>query len=1033
MVKPFLTFEEDTDGDGIPDEDDLDDDNDGIPDTIECPNTTEIIDLGVDGTFEQLANVASNDAFNSNVTGGGWVNGVGSADTWVSPMPTTGTGVWGGLADGTPPSPDGGVFATARAAPESFYTDVDNLVVGATYELFFYHANTGIEGSTILGSDARWKIDFGAEVQYSTPLPYLGEGNQIWYAQTLIFTATATTQRLEFTGDIALDGGDGLTDNPGIDGIQLTFTGTLNCLDTDEDGVPDSRDLDSDNDGISDLLESGSDRALLDPDGNGVIDGLQFVDLDGDGLADALEALYGEDLGKTPRDSFTSGTPDYLNLDTDGDGIPDTVEARPTAGYLPNDGDVRDNDLDGDGILDIFDFNDLTIGTFGGNFSDPQDTDDAFPNADGVPDYLDTDSDGDGTDDRTEGGNLVIDIFYTDPDGSLIDPSADLPNEIGDSAEVAYREYCIPPVIDMPQDLTVCDSYTLPELAHGAYFGSPNGVGPLFPGHLVETSQVIYVYSELDNFPDCSSEHSFTLAINTFTAQAVFGPGQSYCNVATPEPLRARSESVATGSLSYQWQISRDSINYNNITEPAALEPEYTPESVEGDTWYRRVDTSILNGLECPVIGDAVKVTILPAIMLPEPEVTLIRCDAPDNPDTHRIALNEQEIIGGTGTYPQIVFMDDRGTPGDTSDDIVLQSGPSMEYFESSLEPKSIAILVIDDFGCEGRARASIEGRTPLNASLEIKEELCTGDNNASIQVDIDGGVPPYNINLDDGVPVSNTSSRVMYEDLSGDTEHWINIEDSNGCTLRLNAILAPSVDLSATLGVDYFCATGSPSLMNRVTVEMDPTLITDVIFRLDNDPTTDQLEPDFQNLTPGDHILSLTYRNGCVQEKEFSIKETRDLDLTLDTPGINTITAQASGGEGPYEYSFDNGTFGNVTAFTIWRTGTYTVSVRDSNGCEVKREVFLEFFPIQIPNFFTPDADGTNDGWTPTNLYQFPNARTRIFDRYGRQIYVLSNKDKWDGTYESQEVPSGDYWYILTLNSTLDGREFIGHFTLYR
>ncbi|MDO4230165.1 MAG: T9SS type B sorting domain-containing protein, partial [Capnocytophaga sp.] len=58
---------------------------------------------------------------------------------------------------------------------------------------------------------------------------------------------------------------------------------------------------------------------------------------------------------------------------------------------------------------------------------------------------------------------------------------------------------------------------------------------------------------------------------------------------------------------------------------------------------------------------------------------------------------------------------------------------------------------------------------------------------------------------------------------------------------------------------------------------------------------------------------------------------------------------------------------------------------------------------------------------------------RTHIFDRYGRKLKTLSRDEAWDGIYNNQRVPTGDYWYILELNSNIDSRKFYGNFTLYR
>jgi len=199
-----LTDTVDTDGDGIIDGIDLDDDNDGILDTDDgC--RANILPSGVDGTFEALYDKAGEDEFNSNVTGGGWINDNGTADTWKSPMSTDGTGFTSGsggygFADGMPASPQGGIFAAAGSWTngESFYTEFNNLTVGEKYFITFFQAHAGADGETPIGENSRWKVTFGSETLYSPEMAYLGEGNQVWEKVTLVFTPTATEQRLTF-------------------------------------------------------------------------------------------------------------------------------------------------------------------------------------------------------------------------------------------------------------------------------------------------------------------------------------------------------------------------------------------------------------------------------------------------------------------------------------------------------------------------------------------------------------------------------------------------------------------------------------------------------------------------------------------------------------------------------------------------------------------------------------------------------------------------------------------------------------------
>ena len=52
----------------------------------------------------------------------------------------------------------------------------------------------------------------------------------------------------------------------------------------------------------------------------------------------------------------------------------------------------------------------------------------------------------------------------------------------------------------------------------------------------------------------------------------------------------------------------------------------------------------------------------------------------------------------------------------------------------------------------------------------------------------------------------------------------------------------------------------------------------------------------------------------------------------------------------------------------------------------------------IEISNFFTPNGDVMNDTWNIQNAEYFPDLTVKIYDRYGREVAVLSNVEGWDG-----------------------------------
>ncbi len=114
------------------------------------------------------------------------------------------------------------------------------------------------------------------------------------------------------------------------------------------------------------------------------------IDIDDDGIVNAFEDLNSDgdnDPATNPTDTDGDGIPDYLDIDSDDDGIPDNVEAQTTAGYIA----PGLSDADGNGLDDVYE-------NGGGVGIIPVDTD-----GDGLPDYVDLDSDNDGVLDMIEG------------------------------------------------------------------------------------------------------------------------------------------------------------------------------------------------------------------------------------------------------------------------------------------------------------------------------------------------------------------------------------------------------------------------------------------------------------------------------------------------------------------------------------------------------------------------------------------------------------------------------------------------------
>ena len=235
-------------------------------------------------------------------------------------------------------------------------------------------------------------------------------------------------------------------------------------FDQDGDGIANHLDLDSDNDGIPDVTEAGHGQ---DVNGDGFADCPSGVGVNG--LCDNLESSPDSGMSNYPLlntdGALIMGSddiPDFLDLDSDGDGKFDIDEVLVLAGLDGNgDGMIDDVvDPDGDGIMSIVDKDN---GVFGGPFVN---SDALGPDSDldGIPDVYDLedsgttpgDSDGDGVPDDVECNN-VNGWICQDIDGDGIpdymEPADADGDGIPDVFDLDDDNDCVPDTLESPLGL----------------------------------------------------------------------------------------------------------------------------------------------------------------------------------------------------------------------------------------------------------------------------------------------------------------------------------------------------------------------------------------------------------------------------------------------------------------------------------------------------------------------------------------------------------------------------------------------------
>ena len=146
-------------------------------------------------------------------------------------------------------------------------------------------------------------------------------------------------------------------------------------------------------------------------------------------------------------------------------------------------------------------------------------------------------------------------------------------------------------------------------------------------------------------------------------------------------------------------------------------------------------------------------------------------------------------------------------------------------------------------------------------------------------------------------------------------------------------------------------------------------------------------------------------------------------------------ITVNLQGGWGVYQYSLDDGPFQDSLEFDNVSLGVHTITIRDIKTMYSCQDVVIDNVQtIDYPHYFTPNGDGINDTWNIHGLYDQPNAKIYIFDRYGKLLKQISPQSTgWDGTYNGAELPSTDYWFTVDFIEQATSRQFKAHFSLKR
>ncbi|TDQ19607.1 gliding motility-associated-like protein [Algoriphagus boseongensis] len=269
---------------------------------------------------------------------------------------------------------------------------------------------------------------------------------------------------------------------------------------------------------------------------------------------------------------------------------------------------------------------------------------------------------------------------------------------------------------------------------------------------------------------------------------------------------------------------------------------------------------------------------------------------------------------------------------------------------------------------CIGSISAEVKTSPEIIYDFKQVVQPACGQNNGLLEVNFSGGTPPFTLEfLKNGVLVETTNSATstkIYQNLSPGS-YEVRIKDAN-CTKVLTQVLAdnPGIPISVAPLSDELCEGDIASIIPSVTTTGNAVLkwYKDAAA---TQPITSSATPDANGhvftinnstleLTVGGlkvgnykYYLVATGPGYCpIPPFEASIKVLSPITATVaktDEICFNasdgTIAVTATGADGSFEYSLNNGAFVSSNTFTGLAPGNYTVTIRSTgpNGCQAQ------------------------------------------------------------------------------------------------
>ncbi len=335
-------------------------------------------------------------------------------------------------------------------------------------------------------------------------------------------------------------------------------------------------------------------------------------------------------------------------------------------------------------------------------------------------------------------------------------------------------------------------------------------------------------------------------------------------------------------------------------------------------------------------------------------------------------------------------------------------------------------VRAIDADGCQGNFFVELTEPPAINLQAQNTGSTCFETDDGQLIILATGGRPGYAYRFN-GQTITDT---VQSDLVPGN--YTIQLTDEVGCVRTITEIVTePTEIVPLLLETNDLACFGDPTGSFRLTASGGTpgyTYATD-----DRNFQQDSLLGD---LLAGDYTLYVMDANGCLDSLSGSLQQPQEfiIDPGADTRiflGFDTLIRAVSN-YNPVSYTWSPEEVDCINQpCSIVRVGPvattlYTVIGTNAAGCldtaRVEVQV-IEDLPLYIPNAFTPNGDGVNDGFTIFGGPALARIESlRIFHRWGGLVFegreFAPNEPGlgWNGTFEGKPINPAVFAYQATV-----------------